>query len=233
MRNNRKKISKIILNILTIALTLSACYFFYRAYMEHKPFQNEKIKEEALQDTIAPKDQIPDDPLNRNIDFDSLKSINPDVIAWIYAPQIGVDAPILKGKTDTYYLHHNFQKQYSILGSIFVYPDYSEKLDNPHICIFGHNMISGQMFGQLKKYYDESFQKQNPYMYIYTPERSKKLQVSCVKRVHKTDAIYQNDWTDGTNLQSFTLSTCVGSRMRNYRTTVTAHVIKEKIKLTK
>ena len=70
-------------------------------------------------------------------------------------------------------------------------------------------------------------------MYIYTPERSKKLQVSCVKRVHKTDAIYQNDWTDGTNLQSFTLSTCVGSRMRNYRTTVTAHVIKEKIKLTK
>lgn len=36
--------------------------------------------------------------------------------------------------------------------------------------IYGHNMKNGSMFAQLLKYKDDSFYKEHPYFYIYTPD---------------------------------------------------------------
>ena len=106
---------------------------------------------------VAELEKGSEDPLDRQIDFESLQRLNPDIIGWIYAPQIEVDQPILKGSSDTEYLNRDFEGNYSPLGSIFTWAHAEERLSDAHLCLFGHNMISGQMFGRLDAFTEESF----------------------------------------------------------------------------
>ena len=59
--------------------------------------------------------------MERTIDFPALQRINPEIVGWLYVPQIGVDSPILTGQTDTEYLTKDFEGAYSPLGSIFTF----------------------------------------------------------------------------------------------------------------
>ena len=92
------------------------------AYREHQPFAEARVKQEALvQTAVAEPENGSEDPMDRQIDFESLQRLNPDIIGWIYAPQIEVDQPILKGSSDTEYLNRDFEGNYSPLGSIFTW----------------------------------------------------------------------------------------------------------------
>lgn len=220
----RKKISIILRRMMIIIFLAVAALFFYLAYQEYKPFQDFRIKEEALNETVIT--EADDDPINRKIDFETLQNINPEIIGWIYAPQIGADQPILHGEK---YLKMDFEGNYSSLGSVFTYDEVDTGLTDSHICLFAHNTRTGQMFGNLKKFRDEEFAAQNNKIYIYTPERSKELQVDTVRRCHKSDEIFQLDWDSGKECQTFTLSTCSGYSGTPYRLTVTFDVTREKI----
>lgn len=89
-------------------------------------------------------------------------------IGWLYIPQIGVDEPILHGRTDTEYLNKGFDGKRSVLGSVFTFAHANENLSDPHICLFGHNMMSGQIFGKLDELTVDEDKVQS--IYIYTPE---------------------------------------------------------------
>ena len=54
--------------------------------------------------------------MERTIDFAALQRINPEIVGWLYVPQIGVDSPILTGQTDTEYLTKDFEGAYSHWG---------------------------------------------------------------------------------------------------------------------
>ena len=134
--------------VLIVILLGMAVFFGILAYREHKPFLEAKISHEAIKKTavVPESDEDASNPMNRRIDFALLKEVNPDIIGWLYIPQIGVDEPILHGKTDREYLSKGFDGKYSILGSVFTFAHANEKLSDPHTCLFGHNMMSGQIF---------------------------------------------------------------------------------------
>ena len=219
-----------IYKVCILILLATAVVFGYMAYKEHKPFQEASIKHEAIIKTVtSQQDNDAADPLERKIDFDTLKQINDDIIGWLYIPQIGLDEPILKGQTDEEYLSKSFDGSYSILGSVSTYAHMDEKLSEFHIRLFGHNMISGQIFGRLQEFQDEEFQKQNPTLYVYTPQKSKELHIESVFSCEKDDAVFQDDWKiEGEEAQTFTLATCTGYSHTPYRLTVNCKVIKEK-----
>ena len=131
-----------------------AVVFCILAYHEHKPFLDAKISHEAIKKTAVVPESNEDasDPMNRRIDFELLKEVNPDIIGWLYIPQIGVDEPILHGRTDTEYLNKGFDGKRSVLGSVFTFAHVNENLSDPHICLFGHNMMSGQMKTKYKAF---------------------------------------------------------------------------------
>lgn len=219
----------VIKNILIMILIATAAYFIYLAYVEHQPFEEAKIKQEALIDTATEDPDAAEDPINRTIDFDALQRINPDIIGWLYAPQIGVDAPILHGES---YLNRSFDGSYSSLGSIFTFDYTSEDLTDQHLCLFAHNMMSGQMFGLLSRFKDSDFAQTNDTMYLYTPQRTEELKVCDVYEAYKTDEIFQEDWTDGTDSRYVTLATCSGYNRTPYRLVVNTKVSREKIIIT-
>lgn len=105
---------------LIVILLGMAVFFCILAYREHKPFLEAKISHEAIKKTavVPESDEDASNPMNRRIDFALLKEVNPDIIGWLYIPQIGVDEPILHGKTDREYLSKGFDGKYSILGSV-------------------------------------------------------------------------------------------------------------------
>ena len=126
-----------------------------------------------------------------NIDFDSLLEVNPDIIGWLYIPGTGTNYPILLGDDDSEYLHTNYRHEYQYLGSIFAHYRTSPKLDDPYTVLFGHNMRSGRMFGNLSDYQSKSFRDANPFVYIYTPDRS----LQCT--------IYASGYVDATDTEIF------------------------------
>lgn len=103
------------------------------------------------------------------VDFDGLKSENPDVIAWIQIPALDISYPVVQGQDNSYYLHHMFNGESNKNGSIFV--DYHNNADftDKNTIVYGHNMKDKSMFGTLDRYQDVALYQQYPYFYIYVP----------------------------------------------------------------
>jgi|GEM_PF-466427 len=96
--------------------------------------------------------------------FIELGSLNSETIGWINIPNTQVDYPIVQTNNNEYYLKHDFKKRFSSYGSIFADANSNLNIDNPsqNVTLFGHNTDDGTMFGELKKYLNLSFYKENP-----------------------------------------------------------------------
>ena len=103
------------------------------------------------------------------VDFEGLKKVNPDVIAWIHIPALDLSYPVVQGKDNSYYLHHMFDGQENKNGSIFV--DYHNRPDftDSNTIVYGHNMKNGSMFGTLERYQEQNLYQRYPCFYISQP----------------------------------------------------------------
>lgn len=91
------------------------------------------------------------------IDFKALKKQNPDTVAYLKVEGTNINYVVVKGEDNSYYLKHNFNKEYNIAGWIFA--DYHNKFDGSdrNIIIYGHNTKDGSMFGTLINVLDKNW----------------------------------------------------------------------------
>ena len=95
-------------------------------------------------------------------EYRSILQENQDFAGWIRIDGTHVDYPVMLKKSQSdFYLNHDFYGGEDINGTLFM--DARTDLTNrsTNIIIYGHNMKSGQMFGDLKKYLDEDFWKEH------------------------------------------------------------------------
>lgn len=179
------------LYIMIIAvLLMCAAMFSYKAQKEYQPYRVNGDKRLKLKAQVI--ESVKETPLNRKIDFEKLKEVNPDIYGWLYVPDTQIDDPILIGKTDSEYLYKDFRGEKSTLGAIFGFSDTAKDFSDAHLCLFGHNMSSRQMFGDLKKYRKEQFLKEHSEVYVYTPYGVKQYEVVSVYDCEKTDYTFQH-----------------------------------------
>lgn len=109
-----------------------------------------------------------------DIDFASLKAINPQVVAWLYVPAVDISYPVVQDPKDDkneYYLHHTLEKKENSAGCIFMDWEVDPALTSWNTFIYGHNMKNGTMFGSLKKLIsNHKLYDKNPYIYIFREE---------------------------------------------------------------
>ena len=96
---------------------------------------------------------------------------NPDIIGYIYIPDV-LSSPILKSTTNEYYLSHDNYGNYDKKGTITM--DYRVNMKDKKILLYGHSGKEADLpFLVLNKYTDESFFKKNNIIYIYDSNNTK------------------------------------------------------------
>ena len=167
---NTLKICGLIISCLVIGILTYVTIFNYKSMKKVAVIQNEvkevisKSREEQIQlieDNIEESNNISEVDRYRitNTDIASLMSINPDVYAWLTVNDTNVDYPVVKGEDNSYYLEHNFYKQYDRNGWVFMdYRNSTTSELSKNTIIYGHNMYySGVMFGTLHKAYNANW----------------------------------------------------------------------------
>ena len=115
------------------------------------------------------------------VDLRSLQSQYPDVRGWLTIPESGIDYPVLQSNAEDpeYYLRRDYRGNYDINGSLFLQADCILG-ESENLTIYGHNMNSGAMFGNLDQYASYEYWKAHPSVFFQTPEGMEEYQIAAV-----------------------------------------------------
>ena len=86
-----------------------------------------------------------------------LSQMNSDFVGWLSIEDTEIDYPVMKSSESDpeFYLHRDFDKNYSYSGTLFIGEGCNA--DSDVFVIYGHNMNAGTMFGSLDSYKSGSF----------------------------------------------------------------------------
>lgn len=141
----------------------SLANIYYLNYKEGKEYNE---LQEVVQESKEESEE------GKTIDFERLKAINEEVVAWIEIPDTDISYPVVQGSDNSYYLNHTFKKQYNYAGAIFVDANASKGFEDQNTFIYGHNVKHGTMFAELANFKDATFFEEHPIIYLYTPEKT-------------------------------------------------------------
>lgn len=188
MKRKDKKKKVLIINIIQILLIVVLVYSAIHIAIWYK---NNESNKEIIKETLKTV-KINDDTKNKQkyeVDFKELKNKNSDTIAWLKVENTNIEFPIVKANDNSYYLSHNFNKEYNKAGWIFA--DYKNKFDttDKNIVIYGHNMRDNSMFGSLKDVIKKEWynNESNKYITLITEEEYHIYEVFSVYQIEKED----------------------------------------------
>ena len=124
------------------------------------------------------------------VDFEKLKSINKECVGWIYIPDTNVNFPVMRAENNSKYLNRLLDGTKNSAGSIFMDFRCNPDLSDRNVILYGHNMSSGVMFSQLKKYRDREFFLAHQTGYYLTPDADYELTIVVCKTVSATGEAY-------------------------------------------
>ncbi len=219
--------------LIVILSLLSYCGYIllneFKEYNEVFDTQNEIIGE-----IVSNTKESPYSDSDFSIDWNKLLSINSDVCAWIRVPDTNINFPVVHSSNNDKYLKRNIYGGYSRGGTVFV----DANISNPFTCkntvIYGHNLMNGTMFSQIKKYSNSEFYNAHNIIYIYLPNGeireykvlslhivnadSKNIYNPYVTDIEKySEFVFQNNKISGINAEIYsndnmiTLSTCTNA----------------------
>lgn len=139
-----------------------------------------------------------------DVDFDSLKSINPDVIGWIYVEGTDISYPIMYSGDDEGYLRTSIDGEYAKAGSIFLEGYNLPTMEDSHSIIYGHNMRNLSMFGTLKYYKaDESYLSAHKYFQIITPGEKMRFEIFSYFDTEAASWVYAVPYAPGEDFDNY------------------------------
>ena len=90
-----------------------------------------------------------------------LKTINPDITAWITLPDTAIDYPVMQGSSNYSYINTDVYGNFALAGSIFLDYRNSDDYLDLYSLLYGHNMSKNRMFSDINLYKEEDFFKDN------------------------------------------------------------------------
>ena len=157
-KQTAKKTRRLIYIVLIILIIIATIYivFFIRG-------KNNTIQESsALNEVQIDEAKVDSKTTERMLQVQELQKENPDVVGWIEIEETNINYPVLQGTDNSYYMTHNYKKEETKDGSIFLDKDYDWSIPSSNLLMYGHNMGDGAMFQDLLKYENEEFYKQHP-----------------------------------------------------------------------
>lgn len=144
-----------------------------------QPEQTEEVQQEPAEDAAAQTTAAPVKPdavrstKYHQVGGDALPEMealyqdNRDLIGWLRMEGI-LDLPVVY-KDNEYYLTHDFYKNKSASGTLFLDENHPFRENSQNLLLHGHNMKDGTMFGRLVQYETNlQFLKNNPFIQYST-----------------------------------------------------------------
>ena len=194
-----KKIFKTILFITFILLIIiSLTYIIHYLYIMHNINKESKLLNNIIENTniIAEEPgsiENNDEEISkteRMLKLEELQKDNSDIVAWIEIENTNINYPVLQCSNNDFYMNHNYKKEYSIGGSIFLDKDYDWNLPSSNLLIYGHNLKNGTMFNNLLKYQNKKFFESHPTIRFTTNKEDTTYEIIATfksKLYYKTD----------------------------------------------
>lgn len=145
------------------------------AVQEEEQAKDNTIRQEEEAKQIKEKEKK-----ERMLKVKKLQEINTDIVGWIQIEGTNINYPVLQGEDNEYYLNHNYKKQKTEKGSIFLDKSYNWDIESNNLIIYGHNLVNGQMFKDLLKYSKEEFFEQHKTIRFTTAEADKEYEIISV-----------------------------------------------------
>lgn len=146
-----KKTAAALIALILVATVVAIC-LYYRPELETVlPSQ-----------TSAAETQSSEEETTVPAAYDTYYAQNSDFVGWITIAGTQVDYPVVQTTDNSYYLDHNFEKEYEGRGAIYMDKDCDAQSLDINTVIYGHNWLDTTMFSQLVQYSDFDFYKQHP-----------------------------------------------------------------------
>ena len=114
--------------------------------------------------------------------FKKLRKKSKYIVGWITMNNL--DEPVVQ-KNNTYFLNHDAMGGKNSNGAIFLDENISLKTNRPYtLLVYGHNMKSGAMFGDLRKYRDYAYAARHRVFSFDTMYEDGKYAVFSVAVIH-------------------------------------------------
>ena len=189
--------------MIAIVVFAVSAYKLYGIFSEYNKGDKEYQKIQDLVINTEKKDDTKEETFS--VDFEKLLEMNSDVVGWIrFDEPSEINYPVVQGRDNEEYLKRRFEANTNKLGTLFVDVNNPGDFSGRNTFIYGHNMKNGSMFAQLLKYKDDSFYKEHPYFYIYTPDgKVRTYEIFSAGVVKDTSDSYIMDYADDAAFQTY------------------------------
>ena len=152
------------------------------------------------------------------VPFHQLRTVNTDIIGWLFIEGSGINGPILQSEDNTKYLTAGYDGKANPAGAFFLDYECESDFSGQHNIIYGHNMKNGSMFHDLLNFKKESYFREHQEIIIYTPEKEICLQPIAVVCTEADGRRRITDFADRTEFQSYVTAMLEGGKYREERT---------------
>lgn len=196
---NGLKICMIFLMYAALFITISSKYHEYINYLNLRKLEKDielTPSIDEVDDTTSDNDNIEDTSTTIYINkyqnipttYDKLLTINKDVVGWLKVNNTKINYPVTQTNNNEYYLSHDIYGNQVRTGWVFMdYRNGIKELDKNTI-IYGHNLKSGYMFGELLNTTSSSWYKNQDNLVITfnSLDKEMKWKVFSIYRVDNT-----------------------------------------------
>lgn len=126
--------------------------------------ENEQINAMYQTQQVAAKDQETGREMLLTVldEYKSLYNQNKNLIGWLKIADTNIDYPVVQTSDNTYYLDHDIYQNSDKNGTLFLDAACDVIAPSTNLIIYGHNMRSGNMFGNLDKYKSADYCEDHP-----------------------------------------------------------------------
>ncbi len=117
-------------------------------------------------------------------EFKEMLAVNSKLIGWLKIEDTNIDYPVAQTTDNEYYLDHDLNQNKDRNGTIFLDTNCDVIKPSTNLILYGHHMRSGNMFGNLEKYQDESYYEKHKYITFDTLYEYGTYEVMYVFRSH-------------------------------------------------
>lgn len=158
-------------------------------------WQGQQTYNKVAEESFTPPSDIEGTSLaDFTVDWDALKAINPETVAWIYIPGTSVNYPIVHPSNNEKYLKTNFQGETNWVvsfGAIFLAAENAGDFTDANNIVYGHNMNDGSMFSTLADFENADAFEGHRTVYLLTPQGNYELSTFSLVHCDANDPLAQ------------------------------------------